>query len=87
MALNAEEVNKIFVATTQICKAKQHSLIDAIFENAPVEEMPQQIMEVYMDATWNYKPMFKNREIFFDKCKNALEKRGEKMSRKLIKLL
>ena len=85
--LNYEEVNKEFIAFDQICKDNQHSLVDALFANAKVEDMPQQVMEIYLDATLGDRKKFNNRTSFYNRCIKELEKRKEKISRKMTKLL
>jgi len=86
MANSLGDINNIYLATEDICKAQQYSLIDTIFSSANILDMNQEMMIAYLDATWDKKENFKNRKSFYHKCIVELEKRGEKISRKLEKM-
>lgn len=87
MTKSLGDINSIYIATEDICKAQQHSLIDTIFSSANVTTMTQEMMVAYLDATWDKKVNFKNRKSFYNRCVAELEKRGEKQSRKFQKMV
>lgn len=85
--LKADEANKMYLAATQICKANQHGLIDTMLSKAKIEGMPQDVMTIYLDSTFDEQGKFKNRKDFAERCRKELEGRGEKINRKLSKFL
>lgn len=85
--LKADEANKMYLAATQICKANQHGLIDTMLSKVKIEGMPQDIMTIYLDSTFDEQSKFKNRKDFAERCRKELEGRGEKINRKLSRLL
>lgn len=85
--LKADEANKMYLAATQICKANQHGLIDIMLSKVKIEGMPQDVMTVYLDSTFDEQSRFKNRKDFAERCRKELEGRGEKINRKLSRLL
>jgi len=86
MAKLQGNINNIYIATEDICKANQYGLIDTILASASVSDLTQDMMIAYLDATLEKKNKLKQREAFYAKCSDELVKRGEKKSTRFEKL-
>jgi len=86
MAKLQGNINNIYIATEDICKANQFGLIDTILSSANVSSLTQDMMIAYLDATLEKKDKLKQREAFFSRCSDELVKRGEKKSRRFERL-
>ena len=51
MAILFDDINKIYLATTQIFNDNQFGLIDTILSAAKVENLTQEMMIAYLEAT------------------------------------
>lgn len=80
MPLAANDISKVFTATDILCKAGQYGLLNKILSSANIENMTQDMMVAYLDATFYEKVKLTERSSFFKKCNEVLEKRGEKKS-------
>lgn len=85
--LKYEETNNMYLAISNICKANKHNLVDIMLSCAKVEGMSQEIMTIYLDATFDEQNKLKSRTNFAEKCRKELDRRGEKINRKLSRLL
>jgi hypothetical protein len=85
--LKANEANEMYLAAARIFKDNQHKLIDTMLGRANIEGLPQDIMIIYLDSTFDEQNKLKNRKEFAEKCRKELERRNEKISKKLLNLL
>ena len=86
MAILFDDINKIYLATTQIFNDNQFGLIDTILSAAKVENLTQEMMIAYLEATREKKDKLKHRQSFFKRSSDELDRRGEKKSRKFERL-
>lgn len=82
-----EDLNKVYITINEMSKSNQNGLIDLLLSKANVSSMPQEVMIVYLDSTFDFKNKLKNRDLFCINCKKELESRNEKISFRLSKLL
>lgn len=87
MPLKTEELNKLHIAFDNLILQGQAGIIDTILQKADVDNMDQEMMIAYLDATLNHQNVLEGRREFYERCEEALKKRSETPSRKFQRLV
>jgi hypothetical protein len=83
---NDNDFNSIYLAFEQLFKNGHHSLVDQMFSRFDIPSLTQTAMIALLDATIFQKNNLKKRQEFYDKCKDELDNRKEKRTRRFDRL-